>query len=111
MKTKKIILILMCLFLLSGCTKTLKDKDNNVVTNNETGQSITENIICKPTNKDVIKIYEKNGVKVSKLPPLIIYRLSDFNNELIMVFLPIIAKVVSSIALFLSVVYSGPKKS
>lgn len=68
MKTKKIILILMCLFLLSGCTKTLKDKDNNVVTNNETGQSITENIICKPTNKDVIKIYEKNGVKVSKLP-------------------------------------------
>lgn len=68
MKTKKIILILMCLFLLSGCTKTLKDKDNNVVTNNKTGQSITENIICKPTNKDVIKIYEKNGVKVSKLP-------------------------------------------
>lgn len=68
MKTKKIILILMCLFLLSGCTKTLKDKDNKVVTNNETGQSITENIICKPTNKDVIKIYEKNGVKVSKLP-------------------------------------------
>ena len=68
MKTKKIILILMCLFLLSGCTKTLKDKDNNVVTNNETGQSITENIICNPTNKDVIKIYEKNGVKVSKLP-------------------------------------------
>ena len=56
MKTKKIILILMCLFLLSGCTKTLKDKDNNVVTNTETGQSITENIICKPTNKDVIKI-------------------------------------------------------
>ncbi len=68
MKTKKIILILMCLFLLSGCTKTLKDKDNNVVTNTETGQSITENIICKPTNKDVIKIYEKNGVKLSKLP-------------------------------------------
>ena len=68
MKTQKIILILMCLFLLSGCTKTLKDKDNNVVTNTETGQSITENIICKPTNKDVIKIYEKNGVKLSKLP-------------------------------------------
>ena len=34
MKTKKIILILMCLFLLSGCTKTLKDKDkltNNII--------------------------------------------------------------------------------
>lgn len=67
-KSKKIILILICVLLLSGCTKTLKDKDKNVVTNKETGQSITENIICKPTNEDVIKIYEKNKVKISKLP-------------------------------------------
>ena len=66
--TKKLFIILMCIFLLTGCTKNLKDKDNNVVTNKETGQSITENIICKPTNKDVIKIYEENKVKISKLP-------------------------------------------
>lgn len=66
--TKKLILIITCIFLLTGCTKQLKDKDNNVITNKETGQSITENIICKPTNKDVIKIYEKNKVKISKLP-------------------------------------------
>lgn len=65
---KKILIILMCVFLLSGCTKQLKDDDNNVVTNKETGQSITENIICKPTNKDVIKIYKNNGVNISKLP-------------------------------------------
>ena len=65
---KKIILITFCIFLLSGCTKQLKDKDKNVITNKETGQSITENIICKPTNKDVIKIYEENKVKLSKLP-------------------------------------------
>lgn len=67
-KKVKIVLIIMCIFLLTGCTKTLKDKDKNVVTNESTGQSITENIICKPTNKDVIKIYEKNNVKLSKLP-------------------------------------------
>ena len=67
-KKKKILIIIMCLFLLTGCTKTLKDEDNNVVTNKETGQSITENIICKPTDKDVIKIYEYNDVKLSKLP-------------------------------------------
>jgi len=54
--------------LLSGCTKTLKDEDKNVVTNKETGQSITENIICKPTSESVIKIYEKNDVKINKLP-------------------------------------------
>lgn len=67
-KKVKIVLIIMCIFLLTGCTKTLKDKDKNIVTNESTGQSITENIICKPKNKDVIKIYEKNNVKLSKLP-------------------------------------------
>jgi len=67
-KKRKIIVSLLCLFLLSGCTKTLKDEDKNVVTNKETGQSITENIICKPTSESVIKIYEKNDVKINKLP-------------------------------------------
>ena len=67
-KKRKIIVSLLCLFLLSGCTKTLKDEDKNVVTNKETGQSITENIICKPTSESVIKIYEENDVKISKLP-------------------------------------------
>lgn len=66
-KTTKIILILTCVFLLSGCTKTLKDDDNKTVVNEKTGQSITENIICKPTNKDVIKIYKDNKVKIDKL--------------------------------------------
>jgi len=73
-KRKKIIISLLCLFLLSGCTKTLKDEDKNVVTNKETGQSITENIICKPTSKNVIKIYEKHDVKINKLPDC-----EDFN--------------------------------
>ena len=73
-KKRKIIIFLLCLFLLSGCTKTLKDEDNKVVTNEETGQSITENIICKPTSKDVVKIYEKNDVKLNKLPDC-----DDFN--------------------------------
>ena len=65
---KKILIIATTILLLTGCTKTLKDEDKNVVTNEKTGQSITENIICKPTDKDVIKIYEENKVKISKLP-------------------------------------------
>ncbi len=65
---KKIIILVMSIFLLSGCTTTLKDKDNKVVTNEKTGQSITENIICKPTDEDTIKIYEDNNVDISKLP-------------------------------------------
>lgn len=65
---KKLLLLVLCLFLLTGCTKILKDDNNKVVRNKETGQTITENIICKPTNKATIKLYEKNGVDVEKLP-------------------------------------------
>lgn len=68
-KSKKILLLLFVVaILMTGCTKTLKDSDKKVVTNEKTGQSITENIICQPTNDDVIKIYEDNGVDLEKLP-------------------------------------------
>lgn len=66
--TKKILIILTCILLLTGCTKQLKGKDKEVIKNEKTGQSITENIICKPTDKEVLKIYEENKVNISKLP-------------------------------------------
>ena len=68
MTKKKIILVLISIFMLTGCTTVLKDKDNKTVIDNETGQSITENIICKPTNENVIKLYEENGVDIKDLP-------------------------------------------
>ena len=64
----KIILILLILLLTTGCTKTLTDSKNKPVKDNITGQSLTQNILCKPTNKNTIKIYKKNKVKVEKLP-------------------------------------------
>lgn len=67
-KSKKILIILSCFLLLTGCTKNLKDSDGKVITNEKTGQSITKNIICKPTDEEVISIYEENKVKLSKLP-------------------------------------------
>lgn len=67
-KKKKIILVLLLVLLTTGCTKTLKGEDKKVVTNPETGQSLTENILCRPTNKKTIKKYEENGVKLDKLP-------------------------------------------
>jgi len=57
-----------CIFALTGCTKILKNEDNKIVKNEETGQTITENIICKPTNETTLKIYEENNVDLSKLP-------------------------------------------
>ena len=68
MKKKKIILILFIILLLTGCTTTLKDENNKTVINETTGQSITENIICKPTNEEVINIYKEHEVDIDKLP-------------------------------------------
>lgn len=67
-KKLKIFLLFTCFFLLTGCSETLKDKENNPVKNEETGQIITENIICKPTESQTIEIYEQNEVDLSKLP-------------------------------------------
>ena len=67
-KYQKIILLLFCVITLTGCTKMLKNDKNQVVRNPETGQTLTENIICKPTNKATIKVYKENGVKIDKLP-------------------------------------------
>jgi len=71
MKNKKIKVILIMLLLLismTGCTKQLTDKNNKAVKNETTGQTLTKNILCKPTNKETIKIYENNKVNLKKLP-------------------------------------------
>lgn len=67
-KKKIVILLLAILLLTTGCTTTLKDKEKKVVKNPETGQSLTENILCKPTNEKVIELYEENGVDLAALP-------------------------------------------
>lgn len=64
----KIITIIMLLLLTTGCTKTLTDDKNQAVKNERTQQTLTENILCQPTDKDTIKAYEKNGVDLEKLP-------------------------------------------
>lgn len=51
--------------------KTCESNCNNKCTlakKNETGQNLTSNILCKPTNSDVIEIYEKYGIDMDKIP-------------------------------------------
>lgn len=70
MKKNKLFKLFIMLFLvisLSGCTKVLKDENKKVITNEKTGQSITENILCRPTDKKAIEIYEKNNVDIKDL--------------------------------------------
>ena len=65
-KTFKIVLIILSLVMLTGCTKTLTGEDKKAVKYEETGKALTENILCKPTNKDVIELY-KETTKLWKL--------------------------------------------
>jgi YidC/Oxa1 family membrane protein insertase len=83
-KTKnklKILLIISLVFLTTGCATTLTDKDKNPVKNEITGQNLIENIICKPTDKETIKTYEKNGVKIEKLPDCDEFKVNDGKYE------------------------------
>ncbi len=68
MKKKKILIVVLLLLLITGCTKPLKGKDNKAVINEVTGQNLTENILCRPTDKETIELYEKNNVDIDSLP-------------------------------------------
>ena len=65
-KRTKIFIIALLLILLTGCTQTLKD-GKEAVTNEKTGQTLTSNILCKPSDEDLLKTYEKydGDLKVS----------------------------------------------
>ena len=72
MKKKTKLLILAYMFVLcTGCTETLKD-GKEVVTNKETGQTLTANILCKPNDEQLLNTYEKYDkkleVKLDDLP-------------------------------------------
>ena len=64
----KIFIIIMLLFGVTGCQTTLVDEENKAVKNPETGQALTENILCQPTEEKTRKLYEENGVDLDKLP-------------------------------------------
>ena len=81
MKKKKLIILLVSVLLLTGCTTTLKDSDKKVVTNPDTGQSLTKNILCQPTKKKIIKLYEKNGIKLEKLPECSDFKITSGGYE------------------------------
>ena len=55
----KIIMVVLLVFLLTGCTKQLKDVDGNIVKNEKTGQTLPSNILCEPTDKEILKLYDE----------------------------------------------------
>lgn len=73
---KKVFLIIALSITLTGCTQYVKDGKKTVI-NNETGQTLTSNILCKPTEKNLIDLYTKNNVDVEKLPSCEKYKYND----------------------------------
>jgi len=60
-KNNKAILIILMIMVLSltGCTKNLKDADGKIVVNEKTGQTLPANIMCAPTDEDNLKLYKE----------------------------------------------------
>lgn len=80
-KKIKIILVILMLLISTGCTKTLVDEKGKPVKNEITGQTLTKNIICKPTNKKTEKIYIENDVNLKKLPECKNFRINSGKYE------------------------------
>ena len=80
-KKLQLILVLVLVFGLTGCTKILKNEDGKAVQNEVTGQNLTENILCRPESEKTIKLYEDNKIAISKLPKCSSFEIADGGYE------------------------------
>ena len=80
-KYKLITIILLVLVLSTGCTKTLTNKDGKAVKNPVTGQSLTKNILCQPSDEETIKLYKDNDINIEKLPECNNYEFNTGKDE------------------------------
>ena len=80
----KRVLLCILVLLLAGCTTVLKDpKTKKAVTYEDKNLKITlnQNILCKPTNKGVLKKYDKykKQINIKKLPECTEFKVNDGN--------------------------------
>ena len=82
-KKLSIVLIVFMILLCCGCgnSKYITNKDNQLVKNSETGQAVRNDILCRPTDKKLLKIYSDNEkqmkTKLNKLPNCQNFKLSS----------------------------------
>lgn len=83
-KKTKILIIGLLLILCTGCTQTLKD-GKKVITNEETGQTLTSNILCQPTDEQLYNTYseydEKLQVSLNDLPQCSTFKPSNLKYK------------------------------
>lgn len=72
-KKKKIAALVCSILLLGGCSSNyLQDKDKKNITYEKTGQTLPNDILCKPTDPELLKLYEKYDdqlkISIKELP-------------------------------------------
>lgn len=82
----KIVIVFLLVLLLSGCTTVLKDSKTKKAVFYETNDvkiTLYENILCQPTDKGLIKKYNKykKQIDISKLPKCEKFEINDSNYE------------------------------
>lgn len=89
---KKLLILIIMLLCLTGCTqrlttetkkngKTVKENVIYSIGENATGQILTKNILCKPNDKNLITLYEKNKVDIKALEECKKIKLTFQENE------------------------------
>jgi len=78
-KLLKVVLVLFLVFTLTGCTKQLTNDKGKAVS--YSGKALTLNILCQPTNKNVIAKYKENKVDIEALPKCENFEISDGGYE------------------------------
>ena len=76
-KIKVLIIVLLSVFFVTGCTTQLQDSNNKPVRNPATGQTLTKNILCQPEDKETRDLYIKYNIDIEELPVCKNYKISD----------------------------------
>lgn len=107
-KTIKILLLILSLAMLTGCTKTLTGEDKKPVKYEETGKALTENVLCRPTDENVVNIYKENNVDIDKLPKCETFKpLSEYEGLWTTIFVKPLAWAIINIGLLLEKIGLG----
>lgn len=107
-KTIKILLLILSLAMLTGCTKTLTGEDKKPVKYEETGKALTENVLCRPTDENVVNIYKENNADIDKLPKCETFKpFSEYEGLWTTIFVKPLAWAIINIGLLLEKIGLG----
>ena len=101
-------MLILSLAKLTGCTKTLTGEDKKPVKYEETGKALTENVLCRPTDENVVNIYKENNVDIDKLPKCETFKpFSEYEGLWTTIFVKPLAWAIINIGLLLEKIGLG----